>query len=93
MSSNRKPIFGVLSVVLPLAGLVIASLTFTVIDPPEPPHQLSGLYAGILFFALACAISGIAAGLIGWIRAEQHYWISIFGFLFSLFLSLSYFVG
>jgi len=89
---TKKPICGILSVAMPIVGLLVgfAGSAFTH-DPPSP-HQ-SRVAAAIVILSLLCAVSGIAIGIGGIVRRERFRWLPVFGLIWSVGWALSYFAA
>lgn len=92
MDINR-PICGILSVAMPLVGLLVAYVGFALHHEPPGPHQLVGLGLAILILSLLCPVAGIVIGIVGMVRRERFRWLSPLGLVLSIGTAASYFAA
>ncbi|MFA6271239.1 MAG: hypothetical protein WC657_08625 [Candidatus Paceibacterota bacterium] len=93
MITSRKPVCGILSVLFPLFGLSLGYFgVYFVATPADGSHQATVAVAVFMLLSFSFVVAGIIMGILGWIRSERHYWVSIMGFILSLFIAFSYFV-
>ncbi len=90
---TKKPIYGSLSVAMPLIGLLVAFVGFALIHEPTGPHQVSGMGLVIPILSLLCPVSGIVLAIIGMVRRERFRWLPVFGFVLSIGCAASYFAA
>ena len=90
---TKKPICGILSVAMPLVGLLVAWLGFALNHEPSGPHQLAGAGLAILILSLLCPVAGIAIGIAGMVRRERFRWLPFLGFVLSVGTAASYFAA
>jgi len=89
---TKKPICGILSVAMPLVGLLAGFAGSAFIHDPPGPHQ-SGAVAAIVILSLLCAVSGMVIGIAGIVRRERFRWLPVFGLIWSVGWALSHFAA
>jgi len=85
---NKNPICGILSVVLPLVGLLVGLVGSAFFGPEQP-----AAVAVIVSLSLLCPVSGVVISVIGMVRHERLRWLPVFGFVWSIGWALSYFAA
>ncbi|MEY4484123.1 MAG: hypothetical protein RL693_1575 [Verrucomicrobiota bacterium] len=91
-SDKKKPVCGLLSIVMPPIGLLFVFSMLALIQKPVGPEQLSGAGIAIPILALSSSVSGIGFGVMGMVRCERYRYLSEFGVVWSLGWVASYFI-
>jgi len=81
--NTKRPICGILSVTLPLVGLLVADVGFA----------LARLSVAIFILSALCSIAGIGIGIAGLVRRERFHWLPILGLMLSTGTAVIYFAA
>ena len=89
---TKKPICGLLSVAMPLIGLLVGFLGSALIHEPSNMGQ-SPAAIFLVTLSLLCPVSGVVISIIGIVRRERFRWLPVFGLVWSIGWALSYFAA